>query len=212
MTTLDNRHCDGADNRSTSNTAAQPVISSNVRYISCSYFQFKIFIYMQEYEVSNLYESSLALPEDEILQPVMHILREDNSEGDEFDVSLSDSEKYKLVDDMSEDFTADPADFQESTDSDDSGDAAYVVSTNESCNLHVLMHVELLKINCNLNIAACMHNINSINKEVIFDHKCTDAVSEEVWLASCKPGIPQPYMDPSAWETVISSHCRWSTH
>lgn len=62
----------------------------------------------------------------------MHILREENSEGEEFDVSLSDSEKYKLVDDMSEDFTVDPADLQESTDSDDSGDVACVVSANYS--------------------------------------------------------------------------------
>ena len=85
------------------------------------------FIYIQEYEVSNLYDSSLALPDqEEILQPVMHILREDNSEGEDFDVSLPDSEKYKLVDDMSEDITVDPADLQESTDSKDSG----VVSGN----------------------------------------------------------------------------------
>ena len=88
------------------------------------------FIYIQEYEVSNLYDSSLALPDqDEILQPVMHILREDNSEGEDFDVSLPDSERYKLVDDMSEDFTVDPADLQESTDSDNS-DVAGVVSCN----------------------------------------------------------------------------------
>lgn len=155
-----------------------------------------------------MYESSLALPEDEILQPVMHILPEDNSEGEDFDVSLSDSEKYKLVDDMSEDFTVDPADFQESTDSDDSGDVACVVSAKAitdacTCSYHVWIKVSL---------TACKHNISSINKQAMFDHKCTGAVSEEVWLASCKPGIPQPYMDPSAWETVTSSHCRWSAH
>ena len=50
----------------------------------------------------------------------MHILREDTSEAEDFDASLSDSEKYKLVDDMSEDFTVDPVDLQESTDSEDS--------------------------------------------------------------------------------------------
>ena len=80
------------------------------------------FIYIQEYEVSNLYHSSLALPDqDEIRQPVMHILREDNSEGEDFDASLPDSEKYKLVDDMREYFTVDPAALQESTDREDSG-------------------------------------------------------------------------------------------
>ena len=79
-------------------------------------------IFIQEYEVSNLYDSSLALPEDQdgMLQPVMHILREETSEAEDFDAALSDSEKYKLVDDMSEDFTVDPIELQESTDSEDS--------------------------------------------------------------------------------------------
>ena len=90
---------------------------------------------MQEYEVSNLYDSSLALPDqDAILQPVIHMLREDNSEleGEDFDVSLSDSEKYKLVDDMSEDFTVDPADLQESTGSDEDSDVGCAVSATDS--------------------------------------------------------------------------------
>jgi len=62
-----------------------------------------------------------------MLQPVMHILREDTSEAEDFDVSLSDSEKYNLVDDMSEDYTVD---LQDLTDSDRDGgdDTARVVS------------------------------------------------------------------------------------
>ena len=85
-------------------------------------------VYTQEYEVSNIYDSSLAFSDqdDGMLQPVMHILREgDNSEADDFDVSLSDGDRYKLVDDMSEDFTVDPADL-ESTDSDGSSDTCTV--------------------------------------------------------------------------------------
>ena len=78
--------------------------------------------------MSNLYDSPLELADqdDGILQPVMHVLREDNPEVEDFDVSLSDSERYKLVDDMSEDFTVDPADLQESTDSEDSDIAGAV--------------------------------------------------------------------------------------
>ena len=117
MTTLENRQ--GAGGRSTQND--QPIISSNV---SCTTLCNSVgdIYYIQEYEVSNLYDSSLALPEDqdEMLQPVMHILREETSEAEDFDAALSDSEKYKLVDDMSEDFTVDPVDLQESTDSEDS--------------------------------------------------------------------------------------------
>lgn len=119
MTTLEDRQ--GAGERSSSNAAAHPVISSNVSSVDFMWFQLAI-LYIQEYEVSNLYDSSLALPEDQdgMLQPVMHILRDDTSEAEDFDASLSDSEKYKLVDDMSEDFTVDPVDLQESTDSEDS--------------------------------------------------------------------------------------------
>lgn len=84
--------------------------------------------------MSNLYESSLALPDqDDTLPPVMHILHEDTSEPEDFDASLSDSEKYKFVDDMSEDFTVDPVDLQaDSTDSDDS-EVACVVSQLAVC-------------------------------------------------------------------------------
>ena len=88
-------------------------------------------VYPQEYEVSNLYDSSLALSDqdDGMLQPVMHILHDgDNSEPDDFDVPFSDGERYKLVDDMSEDFTVDPADLQELTDSDGTSDDASSVS------------------------------------------------------------------------------------
>lgn len=76
-----------------------------------------------------MYDSSLALSEqDGILQPVLHILHEDTSEAEDFDVSLSDNEKYKLVDDISDgDFTVD---MQDATDSDDDGSDVCVVSKN----------------------------------------------------------------------------------
>lgn len=78
--------------------------------------------------MSDLYDSSaLVLPEqDSVLRPaVMSILREDTSETEDFDVSLSDNEKYKLVDDMSDEFTAD---LRDSTDSDDDDESSAVVS------------------------------------------------------------------------------------
>ena len=55
--------------------------------------------YIQEYEVSNLDDSSLALPEDQdqMLQYAMHILREESSEAEYFDADLSNSEIYRGV-------------------------------------------------------------------------------------------------------------------
>ena len=68
-------------------------------------------------------DSSLGLPEDQdrMLQVGVHILREETSEAKNFDFDLSDSDKYKL-DDMSEDFTVDPVELQESTNSEDLSD------------------------------------------------------------------------------------------
>ena len=78
--------------------------------------------YFQEYEVSNLDDSSLTLPEDQdqMLQYAMHILREESSEAEYFDADLSNSEIY--MDDMSDDFTVNPVELQQSTDREDLSD------------------------------------------------------------------------------------------
>ena len=52
----------------------------------------------------------------------MDMLCKETSEAEDFDADLSDSEKYKLVDNMSENFMVDPVELQESTDSEDLSD------------------------------------------------------------------------------------------